>query len=779
MTLSSQLITALRAAAAYNPEVEAAPACILWPDKTGQWQAAMPHLQAEMPELLVLGDYAPEQRTGPAIWLRCVLARQIAAVPLPEDAVPIVYLPGVSRQDLRAVESCPEALKPLAELQYRGTIWSQLNAKDWTINAFLMSDQGGLGLDVAQDKDTRHAMQRALVHLLDEELALLRSKHLDHTWFNTLLTGGDPIRDLLHWLNEGDAFKASCTPDQWQAFVAVCKAQFAFNPDKDGLLAGNEKLAQGQGPWQPVWARYREAPKRYAMIPEQLKRCNPQFDLFTADEAAAGWPQWNESRENTLRIELQALAEQPAAKARRALVSLDKTHAGRRDSVWADLGEAPLAMATAHLAEMARYSEQSLAAGSLGDLQAGYQQTGWQVDNAVMQALACVHNKADMEAVRAAIRSVYLPWLQDAARYLQQTLDNAAYPGGNCDTAAPFDAQPGDCVLFVDGLRFDTGKRLAALLQATDMDVTERPVWAALPSVTATGKVAVSPIRAQVRGQDDNADFEPTVAATGQSLKGGYHFKKLLDDAGWTRLNHADNGDGQGFAWCEFGDIDHEGHSRGYKLAAHLDGLLHDIHNRISDLLAAGWQRVRVVTDHGWLLVPGGLPKTELPALLAASKWGRCATIKPGANTAERLYSWYWNPSHQVALANGVSCYKKGEEYTHGGLSLQECLTLELTVTTGDGQNTARQVSWDNVSWQGLRCKLALDGDYADLSADIRLHAGDATSSVATAQKPVKKNGTTSLVVENEDLEGHKAVLVLLDSQGNLVAQQDTLIGGN
>jgi len=54
------------------------------------------------------------------------------------------------------------------ELQYRGTIWSQLNAKDWTILAFLKSDQGGLGLDVAQDNDTRKAMQLALYRLMDE-----------------------------------------------------------------------------------------------------------------------------------------------------------------------------------------------------------------------------------------------------------------------------------------------------------------------------------------------------------------------------------------------------------------------------------------------------------------------------------------------------------------------------------------------------------------------------------------------------------------------------------
>ena len=56
-------------------------------------------------------------------------------------------------------------LKPLVELQYRGTVWTQKNGKDWTIRAFLVSDDGGLGLNVAEDKLTLQAMQGALSQL--------------------------------------------------------------------------------------------------------------------------------------------------------------------------------------------------------------------------------------------------------------------------------------------------------------------------------------------------------------------------------------------------------------------------------------------------------------------------------------------------------------------------------------------------------------------------------------------------------------------------------------
>ena len=267
MRLLDSLLKEVRAAGVFNPDVQVAPTCILWPDRDCQWEAVMPVLQAELPELMILGDYATEKRIGPAIWLRCAIAGQAKEVSLPEERTPILYLPGVSRQDLRAVESCPDRLKPLAELQYRGVIWSQVNAKDWTILAFLKSDQGGLGLDVAQDNEAKSAMQLALNRLLDEEVDLLKGKRLDKDYFNTLLTGGDPIRDLLQWLDREDVFQASRDENEWQAFVEVCKSQLAFNPRNEGVLAGATRLANHKGPWLAVWERFCEAPMRYPNIP--------------------------------------------------------------------------------------------------------------------------------------------------------------------------------------------------------------------------------------------------------------------------------------------------------------------------------------------------------------------------------------------------------------------------------------------------------------------------------------------------------------------------------
>ena len=83
-----------------------------------------------------------------------MLGRTLPADRLPDGAIPIVYLPGISRQELRAIEECPRWLQPLAGLQYRGVLWTHKNGRDWTIAGFLQSADGGLGIPVAADSAT-------------------------------------------------------------------------------------------------------------------------------------------------------------------------------------------------------------------------------------------------------------------------------------------------------------------------------------------------------------------------------------------------------------------------------------------------------------------------------------------------------------------------------------------------------------------------------------------------------------------------------------------------
>src|SRR5438046_766590 len=89
-----------------------APAAILWPDPERQWLPLIPQLRASLPQIYSFGDYDAARQFGPAIWLRCVVDRTVDGAPS-VDVCPIVYLPGVSRQELRAGVDCPPRLQPL------------------------------------------------------------------------------------------------------------------------------------------------------------------------------------------------------------------------------------------------------------------------------------------------------------------------------------------------------------------------------------------------------------------------------------------------------------------------------------------------------------------------------------------------------------------------------------------------------------------------------------------------------------------------------------------
>jgi hypothetical protein len=105
-------------------------------------------------------------------------------------------------------------------------------------------------------------------------------------------------------------------------------------------------------------------------------------------------------------------------------------------------------------------------------------------------------------------------------------------------------------------------------------------------------------------------------------------------------------------------------------------------------------------------------------------------------------------------------------------------LTLEIVVTQDKGTGPVVSVEFTDVVWKGLRCTVAVDGSSKGLLLDVRLQPGNSLTSVVVGVKPLKDNGTASVVVENEDLEGQDATLVLIDANDGLVAQVATVIGG-
>ena len=766
------LVGSLAAAAKYNPNDVVHPYAVLWTDHDAQWQPIIPQLRRLLPQLLTFGEYQPDQRIGPAIWLRCVVDRGLPEVELPDGATPIVYLPGVSRQELRAVQECPDSLKPLVELQYRGACWTQKNGKDWTVEAFLVSEEGGLGLDVARDATTRGAMLGALAELATTSVDRLKGKHLEAEDFDKLFSD-DPAKDLLLWLSEPDAVKLGWNSGRCSAFKSRCKADFTFNPDKDGELVGAELLGKREGPWATVWERFTESPVLYPGVPELLSKAMPSDDLFIEPSS---WPQNNEKEEAALRQSLLALEESTPAKAREQILELEKSHGPRREWVWAKLDQTPLANALGHLAELAERAATKLGGASTAEIAKLYVDAAWEVDTRALSAMAAVKSSGDSQAVGRALNAVYRPWLESAAEHLQALAEKEPLPGHDGQGLEDLQVGSGGLVLFADGLRFDVSKRLVERMRLKGWSVTLSTRWAGLPTVTATAKPAVSPVTKGIKGLSLGEDFLPATADTEQPLTTD-RFRRLLATAGYQYLGADESGDSSGRGWTENGELDKLGHSLQGKLAGRVEEQVDLLLERIEFLLDAGWREIRVVTDHGWLWLPGGLPKVDLPKYLTTSRWARCAAIKSGSKVEVPTVRWHWNAHERVAVAPGIACFGAGNEYAHGGLTLQESLVPVIRVTAGEaGAKAAAKV--EDISWVGLRCRVQVETAQPGLSVDLRLKVNDPSSSVSKA-RPVDAKGAASLLVADDELEGTPAVVVVLDASGHVIAKQPTIIRGD
>lgn len=753
---------------------EVAPAAILWPDADGQWQSLIPQLRNIVPQLLVLGTCAPEERQGPAIWIRCMIERVLLEVLLPERTVPVIYMPNVSRQTLRNVEECPWELQPLVELQYRGTIWCQRNGKDWTAEAFLVSEDTGLGLDVAKDTQTRRAMLGALAQLAVTPLARLRGKRLEAEDFDKLMIEDTP-RNLLEWMNDPHGTREKWDDARWSAFRSRCKAEYGFDPKTDGELVARERLGMREGAWLGVWERFTEAPALYPGIPYLLERARPPGRLPFIKET---WPDENTEEEKALRKALIKLTDVNATEAREQIDKLEKVHGVRRKWVWSKLGHSPLAKALAHLVALATHTMKGLGGDSPTTMADLYAHGGYLADDAALRALAEVKSAEDLEAVSQAIRAIYLPWLQDAAEHLQKLVASNPLLSKGAATQPAILAESGTCILFVDSLRFDLGQRLTAMGQDRKMRVAKGKRWAAVPTVTSTAKPAVSPVVEKIIGHRLGDDFLPEVTDAGQPVTPD-RFKKLLESAGYQYLSASEAGhpqDADARAWTEYGDFDKLGHDLQAKLAGRIEDQLELLVERIEALLEAGWKQVHVLTDHGWLLVPGGLPAISLPKYLTESRWSRCATIKTGAHVTVPTASWFWNPTEVFAFGAGVSCFGHGFQYAHGGISLQECVIPDLVFSSEEVTAKIKAII-THVQWRGMRCRISVEPAGAPVSADIRTKIADWKSSI-TEPKQVDAEGKAALLVEDDSLEGMTVSVVLLDNSGRVVARRVTTVGG-
>jgi hypothetical protein len=746
------LIEALEAAGRYDPEVQGRPEAVLWCDPEASFAPLIPLLRSRLPHLHSLGEHNPSTRTGPAFALRLVTAKAEAA----DEPPPILWLPGVGRDTLRATASCPPNLEPLVWLAVAGVMFGHVNGKDWTLRALLTAERGPLRLDIADGPEAKEALALAAPHLFTRPMTSLTGRRFDAEALHTLSVP-DLIADMLEWM-EG-RLVADLDPARFKAFALRAVKDFGFDPRKRTREDAAALMAGRANGWANVWGRFEAGVgEGYGGVVGALQLAEPPGGLFEQD---ASFPAVNARAETQLRSALLNLTGLDPAAAAARVRELEAEHGSRRTTIWARRGEAPLACALESLDVVTQAPAwPHHDAKGLGD---HYAAQGAPIDGAALSALAAAPAEADRAAVTAALRAIYLPWVEAGANALQISAAHGGIPFGMLEPL-PNETQ---AVVFVDGLRFDLAQRLFDKLRGRGAQAVLDWRWSGFPTSTATCKPLVSPVSDLLSGVGGEADILPR---NGDGRIADHAtLRKMMADRGFAFEEGA-----SGRLWIEIGTFDEDGHKLGARLAGQVAQGIDDAAQCILRLAGAG-RRVRVVTDHGWLLMPGGLPKATLGAGLTEpdEKRTRYARLKPGATTNHAQAAWSWNPDVRLAMAPGASSFYAAYEYAHGGVSPQECVVPVIDIEPMSGRVAVEIVQ---TQWTGLRLRVQATGA-ADLRIDLRAGDDPSGQGLLPAARTLDEEGRGSMVV-SDDHEGRTGLLVVLDDDGRVLARKTVIVGG-
>lgn len=768
-SIYDKVVAALRQAGQHNSNIMVRPEVILWPDPEMQWSSVIPHLQKTFPALLIYGPYDSIKKQGPAIWLKCMIAQTLPEADWSSTETPIIYLPGISKADLKNIQNAGLDFQPLIEYQYTGTVFTQENGREWTILAFLQNPLSGLGIRVTQDTATKEALKKALPSIFQDPDVLNGKAVIDADYLNNQLFP-NIIPTILKWMCKGDTALAQMDAGKREVFNNLCKSQYEFEPDHKNIKAIAEKLGSQRNAWKYVWQHYAHAPKKYFEISELLRFAKPQdlgSGMFAYPDES--WPQVNEAKEEELNKALVAISKLHPKEAANKLSALEVQHGLRRGWVWAELGQTSLADALVHLKAISEKAVEAFPAHSVDDLKTYYVAEGYKVDQSMRKSLASVRSAKDKKAVKAVLNTIYKPWLESMTQKFQSLVEKDCSILSSQSASVETEA----FILFVDAFRFELAKEFVDRLLQLKYKVALDASWSAIPSLTPTAKPNVSPIANAVSTTSQIADFRPQLKS-GKDLQTAA-FRESLAAHNYTCLTSTSEIDVHKKYWQEIGDIDTKGHEEQAEMVRRIEELFDQMQEVLENAFKQGIKKIKIVTDHGWLLLPGGLPKEELKKELTETRWGRCAFIKEGAKTDLLHLPWRWNPSIFIAYASGISFFKKNEEYAHGGISIHECLIPVLLV---ENTNTAFvQAEIKSVKWVNLKCVVNTDDVPDGYSIDIRTKYSDENSSIVLSPNKGLKGNTVSLMVDDA-AESAAATIVLLDSDGRILDKKPTTVGG-
>lgn len=760
MTLQQKLINQVIEKSQFQSGQEVPPECILWPDKNREWKEFVPLLSDSNLPILTLDSYNPQTLSGPAPYILWNLYHGGFA------AIPVVYLPGVGAEDLKASDTCPLEWQPLAALRYQSSLFAHPNGKDWTISSWFSSASGAA--QTLQETDQARVMLRSCFRqLLQKPMADLSNI----MWTTENLTGAvvsDPVLSTLLWLGGG---KSAVPSEHWAAFIEKANKDFGFKPEKQSMLEVASKLLSADSTkLEPLWSRFLENPAHYPglislfeTVPVPTSRGD---SLFEPD--LSRYPQWYKKRHESLSAELRSLGSlENSSELVTSIKKMWTEYAGLEPSPWSNPSTTPLLALLKSLTSLAVAVQKKPTNHDWPSLITWYSASGLEADSIILQLLGWKNDLALRTSLHSILQALYLPWLESTARIVEEAYKKEPEYFSHLPLGSTTAYIPQEAVLFVDALRMDLGQALAQKLERIGLSVETHAGLTVLPSTTSTAKAAVSPLAPFLQGGDLNSD-DAYPMFNGKPCNADA-LRKGLTDKGWSILQ-PNQLDLAAYGWLENSELDSRGHEG--TLPDQWPAVLDNIVFTIQKLLEQGWKRVRVVTDHGFLLTPLGLPKTKLPPILVNSKGGRAAIMKPNSEFPNTPVPWFWDPVQNYNLAPGITTFYQSN-FSHGGLTLQELVVPMLLVTSSDSAKGSNAGPVDaTLIWKGLRLRIGMDEHPENRKMDIRHDAGDASTSLLGGSRPL-----ASSVAVDDDYLGKKAQFLIIDENGVLIFQKETVIG--
>jgi hypothetical protein len=255
-------------------------------------------------------------------------------------------------------------------------------------------------------------------------------------------------------------------------------------------------------------------------------------------------------------------------------------------------------------------------------------------------------------------------------------------------------------IFMVDALRLDLGKELADRLRE-DYNVELRTTLAIPPTITEVGMAAILPTESVLTFFNKNGKFMV-----------GYEseFKNKDDRIDWLK-RHIDHSTvlnitdvlrsdvkdlektirGKNRIIVTSRDIDSMGENLEAISLGVFSEVLNDLDNSIRRLSRAGIEHFLITADHGFLYtkVREESDKLDPPkgeVLFKSKRFAVGHNLNAGSYHIITTESLGVRGGFEIAFPRGIACFKHpgGEEYVHGGLSLQEilipCIRLENRV---------------------------------------------------------------------------------------------------